>query len=203
MYTHGIGRMPGRAERRGRHRPDRLVGPPSGWPGQERGEVGAHRHGADARSAAAVGDAERLVQVEVADVGAEPARPGEADERVEVGAVDVHLAAVVVDDGAQLADARLEHAVRRRVGDHDRRRARRRPRRPWPAGRRGRRCRASSQATTTTLIPAITALAALVPWALDGIRQTVRSLVAAAAVVGRGSPAARRTRPGCRRSAAG
>ena len=29
-------------------------------------------------------------------------------------------------------------------------------------------------ATTTTSMPAITALAALVPWALDGIRQTVR-----------------------------
>ena len=34
----------------------------------------------------------------------------------------------------------------------------------------------SSQATTTTDIPAITALAAFVPWALDGIKQTVRSL---------------------------
>ena len=33
-------------------------------------------------------------------------------------------------------------------------------------------------------MPAITALAALVPWALDGIRQTVRCVVAAAAVVG-------------------
>ena len=52
------------------------------------------------------------------------------------------------------------------------------------AGRRRRRCRRSSVATTTTSIPAITALAALVPWALDGIRQTVRSLVAAGAVVG-------------------
>ena len=67
--------------------------------GQERREVRAHRHRADAGAAAAVGDAERLVQVEVADVGAEPAGLGQADERVEVGAVDVHLPAGVVDDG--------------------------------------------------------------------------------------------------------
>jgi hypothetical protein len=32
----------------------------------------------------------------------------------------------------------------------------------------------SSHDTTTTLMPAITALAALVPCALDGMRQTVR-----------------------------
>ena len=67
--------------------------------------MGAHRHRPDARSAAAVGDAERLVQVEVADVGAEPAGLGQTDEGVQVGAVDVHLSAVVVDDLADLTDA--------------------------------------------------------------------------------------------------
>ena len=76
MYAHGIGRMPGRAERRRRHRADRLVGAAERMAGQERGEVGAHADRADARAAAAVGDAERLVQVEVADVGAEAARAG-------------------------------------------------------------------------------------------------------------------------------
>ena len=60
---------------------------------QVRRQVGAHRHRTDARAAAAVRDRERLVQVEVADVGAEPARLGEAEQRVEVGAVDVDLAA--------------------------------------------------------------------------------------------------------------
>ena len=77
--------------------PGPVAGPASatsGWFGQERREVRAHRDRADAGAAAAVGDAERLVQVEVADVGAEPAGPGDADEGVEVGAVDVHLAAV-------------------------------------------------------------------------------------------------------------
>ena len=42
----------------------------------------------------------------------------------------------------------------------------------------------ASVATTTTSSPAITALAAFVPWALEGIRQTVRCVVAAGAVVG-------------------
>ena len=80
----------------------------------------AHADRADARPAAAVRDAERLVQVQVRHVGAELARLREADERVEVRAVEVHLAAVLVHDLADLADRVLEHAVRRRVGDHQR-----------------------------------------------------------------------------------
>ena len=81
--------------------------------GQEPGEVAADSDRADARTAAAVRDAERLVQVEVADVGAEATRPGDADEGVEVGAVDVHLAAGRVHGVADLTDRLLEHAVRR------------------------------------------------------------------------------------------
>ena len=61
-----------------------------------------HRDRADAGAAAAVRDAEGLVQVEVRDVGAELARPGQADQRVEVGAVDVDLAAGRVH-GAQIS----------------------------------------------------------------------------------------------------
>ena len=74
-----------------------------------------------ALTAAAVGDAERLVQVEVADVGAEVAGAAQPDLRVHVGAVHVHLAAVLVDDVAHLGDRLLEDAVRRRVRDHQRR----------------------------------------------------------------------------------
>ena len=67
--------------------------------GQERRQVGPHADGPDARAAAAVGDAERLVQVQVRHVGAEAARPGQADHGVEVGAVEVHLPAGVVHGG--------------------------------------------------------------------------------------------------------
>ena len=45
---------------------------------------------------------------------------GQADEGVEVGAVDVDLPAGVVHGAAQLDDVVLEHAVGRRVGDHER-----------------------------------------------------------------------------------
>ena len=88
--------------------------------GQERREVLRDADRPHAGTAAAVRDAERLVQVEVADVGADVAGRGEADLRVHVRAVHVDLAAVLVDDLADLADALLEHAVRRRVGDHQR-----------------------------------------------------------------------------------
>ena len=55
----------------------------------------------------------------MADVGTEVPGPGHADERVEVGAVHVHLAARLVDELAHLADRLLEHAVGRRVRHHD------------------------------------------------------------------------------------
>ena len=80
-----------------------------------------HRHRADAGPAAAVRDAESLVQVEVRHVGAEPAGRRAAHQRVQVRAVEIHLAAVRMHDLANLADVRLVDAVRRRVGDHDRR----------------------------------------------------------------------------------
>jgi hypothetical protein len=44
--------------------------------------VSAYPDRSDSRSAAAVGDAERLVQIEVTDIGAEPARPGQPDWRL-------------------------------------------------------------------------------------------------------------------------
>ncbi len=61
------------------------------------------------------------MQVEVADVTAEVAGTGEADLGVHVGAVDVDLAAMTVNDGARFANPFLEHAVRGGVGEHDRR----------------------------------------------------------------------------------
>ncbi|CAI8728808.1 putative metal-dependent RNase [Pseudomonas sp. IT-P218] len=87
---------------------------------QERGQVRLDADRADARAATAVRNAEGLVQVQVRHVAAELARGAQADHGVHVGAVDVHLAAVVVDDAADFADAFLEHAVGRRVGDHQR-----------------------------------------------------------------------------------
>ena len=106
-----------------------------------------------------------------------PNSPGlrDADERVEVRAVEVHLAAVLVHDRADLADLLLEHAVRRRVRDHQRSRAGRRARRPCASRSSRSTLPWSSHFTTTTRMPAIAALAALVPCADAGIRHTSRS----------------------------
>ncbi|MNJ79325.1 hypothetical protein D3C77_773070 [compost metagenome] len=51
------------------------------------------------------------MQVQVRYVAAELPRGAQADHRVHVGAVEVNLAAVLVNDGADLADAFLEHTV--------------------------------------------------------------------------------------------
>ena len=133
-----------------------------------------HADGAHPRPPAAVGDAEGLVQVEMRHVRAELPGQAETQQRVEIGAVHVDLAAVAVDHLADLDNGFLEHAVGRGIGDHQRRQvvgewasalARRSARSTLPS---------SSQATTCTVIPAITALAGLVPWAELGIRQTCR-----------------------------
>ena len=89
--------------------------------GQIRRQMRGHADRPHARAAAAVRDAERLVQVQVADVGADRRRAGEPDLRVHVRAVHVDLAAVLVDDRADVLDALLEHAVRRRIRHHQRR----------------------------------------------------------------------------------
>ena len=86
---------------------------------QEGRQVLAHADRAHARAAAAVGNAEGLVQIEMGHIGPEFARRGDAYQRIEVGAVDVHLAAVAMDDLAELDNALLEHAVGGRVGHHD------------------------------------------------------------------------------------
>jgi hypothetical protein len=67
-----------------------------------------------------VRDAERLVEIQVADVGAEIAGPAQADLGVHVRPVHVDLATVPVDDVADLPDLLLEHPVRRGIGHHQR-----------------------------------------------------------------------------------
>ena len=77
-----------------------------------------HANRPDARPAAAVRNAKRLVQVQMADVRADVRRTAQADLRVHVRTVHINLSAVGVDDFANLLDRLLEHAVRGRIGDH-------------------------------------------------------------------------------------
>ena len=76
-------------------------------------------NGADTGPAAAVGDGECLVGVGVTDIPSDSAQGCKSDERVAVGAVDVDLATVVVNNLACFLDAFFEHAECRRVGDHE------------------------------------------------------------------------------------
>ena len=83
-------------------------------------QVTGHRDGPHARAATAMGAGKGLVQIDVADVSADVGRPTKPDLAVHVGAVHVHLAAVLVHDGAQPLHALLEHAVSRGIGEHER-----------------------------------------------------------------------------------
>jgi hypothetical protein len=88
---------------------------------QVRRQMLRHSDRTHAGAAAPVRNRERLVQVQVADVSANRRRAGQADLGVHVGAVHVHLAAVLMDDGAHVDDGVFEHAVRRGIGNHQRR----------------------------------------------------------------------------------
>ena len=85
-----------------------------------RHEVRGDTDRAHARTAATVRNAERLVQVQVADVGADVTGAADTDHRVHVRAVHVHLTAVRMDRGADVGDVGFEHAVRARIRDHQR-----------------------------------------------------------------------------------
>ena len=64
-----------------------------------------------ARTAPAMRNAERLVKVQVADVGPEIRQRAMPHKRVQVRAVDIDLSAGLMDDVAQLGDGFLEHAM--------------------------------------------------------------------------------------------
>src|ERR1700757_3559789 len=88
--------------------------------GEERREMRSYADRAHAWAAAAMGNAEGLVQVEMADIGAVIAGPRQADLRVQIGTVEIDLSAIDMNDVADLADVLLEHAMGRGIGNHDR-----------------------------------------------------------------------------------
>src|SRR5262249_37630384 len=75
-------------------------------------QMSRHAYRSYARSAATVRNAERLVQIQVANVRTVIAGATKTDLRVQVCAVHVNLAAMRVNDRANFANCRLEHAVR-------------------------------------------------------------------------------------------
>mgnify|MGYP004118326499 CR=1 FL=1 len=77
-----------------------------------------HTNRSHAWATAPVGDAEGLVQVEMADIGTERTRTAKPDLRIEVGPIEVHLPTVLMHNGADLTDAGFKDAVGGGVGDH-------------------------------------------------------------------------------------
>ncbi len=80
----------------------------------------SYTHGSNSRPATAVGNAEGLVQVEMAHVGTEVTRLRDANQGVEVGAIHVHLTSVGMHEVADLTHSRFEDAVGRWICDHER-----------------------------------------------------------------------------------
>ncbi len=110
------------APRRGRDCADRILAAQiyHGMAGQEVHQMFGYGNWSHARPAAAVRDAEGLVQIQMAHVGPDVGRPAETNLRVEVRAVHIDLPAVGVNDFADFFDRFFEHAVRRGIGDHER-----------------------------------------------------------------------------------
>src|SRR6266850_1411812 len=77
-------------------------------------------NGTDAGAASAVRNAEGFVEIEVADIGTHVAGAAETHLGVHIRAVHVDLAAVRMNDVANLTDGGFENAVSGRVGDHER-----------------------------------------------------------------------------------
>src|SRR5262249_24020854 len=85
--------------------------------GQERNEMLFHADRAHAGAAPAMRDAKGFVEIEMPNIGPIAARPGWADLRVEVGAVEIALPAVGMNDAANLANRGFENAMRGGISD--------------------------------------------------------------------------------------
>ena len=86
---------------------------------QVRHQIFHHTNRAHAWAATAVGNAESFVQVEVTHIATKFAWRCNTHQRIHVGAVHIHAAAVLVNQFAQRFDLCFKHAMRAGVGDHD------------------------------------------------------------------------------------
>ena len=85
---------------------------------QEWGQMSCHGNRAHSRATTAMGDAEGLVQVEMADIGAKAPWLAHPYLGIEVGAVEIHLTAMAMDQGTDVANALLKHPMGGGVGNH-------------------------------------------------------------------------------------
>ena len=88
------------------------------WPGRNLLQMCGNTNRPHTRSAATMGNRKCLVQVHVADIGANIARSRQPNHRIEVRAVKINLTAMIVDYFADVLDGFLKYAVCRGVGNH-------------------------------------------------------------------------------------
>lgn len=87
--------------------------------GEEGGEDVLDADGSDTGATTSVGNTEGLVEVEMADIGANGTRRGQANLSVHVGTVHVDETAVLVDEVTGPSNIGLEDTVGAGVGDHN------------------------------------------------------------------------------------
>ena len=92
-------------------------------PGQKWSQVRRDTDWANAGTTAAVGNAEGLVEVEMADIRSIGAWTAESNLGIEVGAIEVNLPAMAMHHLADGLNPRLKYAVGGGVGDHQGRQA--------------------------------------------------------------------------------
>ncbi|MPM62877.1 hypothetical protein SDC9_109755 [bioreactor metagenome] len=79
----------------------------------------SHANRANTRSATAVRDSKCLVQVQVANIGANGSGIGNPHLGVHIRAIHIHLSARLVDNVAHLLDFYFKNTVRGRISDHE------------------------------------------------------------------------------------
>lgn len=78
-----------------------------------------HADRSHSRTAAPMGDAKGLVQIQVADIRADIARAAESHLGIHIGSIHIDLSAMCMDDLADASHIRFEDPVSRRVGQHE------------------------------------------------------------------------------------
>ena len=67
-----------------------------------------HGDGTHSGTTTALRNTEGLVQIEMTDISPEGSWPAEADLGIEIGAIQIHLSAMVMNQAADLTDSGLE-----------------------------------------------------------------------------------------------
>ncbi len=70
-----------------------------------------HADGPHAGSATAVWNGKGFMQIKVCDIGTNLARPAQPHHCVQVGAIHIDLAAVFMDDSADVSSVFFEHSM--------------------------------------------------------------------------------------------